>query len=77
MEIPYGAKIIAVCDSIDAMLSHRSYRKAHSFEYCYNEIKKNLGLMYDVEIGEMVLNHWSIVLDLYECKLEQKKILRD
>lgn len=38
--IPFGARIIAVCDSIDAMTSDRSYRKAYSFDYCYKEIEK-------------------------------------
>lgn len=64
-EIPFGARIIAICDSIDAMLSDRSYRKAHSFDFCYNEVTKNLGTMYDFELGKTVLKHWNIVLDLY------------
>ena len=66
IEIPFGARVIAVCDSIDAMLSNRSYRKAHSYDFCYNQIKKNLGSMYDFEIGRLVLNHWNIVVNLYE-----------
>lgn len=68
MEIPFGAKIIAICDSIDAMLSNRSYRKAHTFQHCYDEIKNNLGTMYDVEIGEVVLGHWEVVLFHYKTK---------
>ncbi len=72
-EIPFGAKIIAVCDSIDAMLSDRSYRKSHSYEYCYGEIRKNLGVMYDFEIGSLVLEHWDMVIQLY--KQYRKEIL--
>lgn len=64
-EIPFGARVIAVCDSIDAMMSNRSYRAALSFEDCYNEIKKNLGIMFDVDIGMCVLNNWDIVINLY------------
>lgn len=60
--IPVGARIIALCDSIDAMTSNRSYRKAHSFDYCYNEIQKNIGTMYDPLIGECVLKHWQEVI---------------
>ncbi|WP_312046168.1 HD-GYP domain-containing protein [Anaerotignum sp.] len=75
-EIPFGAKIIAVCDSIDAMLSDRSYRKAHSYDFCYNEIEKNLGVMYDFEIGRMVLEQWHIVSHLYE-KYRKKEQLKD
>jgi putative nucleotidyltransferase with HDIG domain len=60
-EIPLGARIIAICDSIDAMMSDRGYRKAYSLDHCYEEIKKNLGMMYDPDIGALALMHWSEV----------------
>lgn len=60
-EIPIGARIIAICDSIDAMTSDRGYRSAYSLDRCYEEIKKNLGRMYDPDIGTMALQHWSEV----------------
>lgn len=62
VRIPVGARIIAVCDSIDAMTSNRCYRDAHDFAYCYNEIEKNLGKMYDPIIGEYILQHWEEVI---------------
>ena len=58
-EIPVGARIIAICDSIDAITSDRCYRKPHDFEYCYQEIAKNLGKMYDPVIGKSVLENWD------------------
>ena len=60
-EIPLGARIIAICDSIDAMTSNRCYREAHDFIYCYHEIERNLGKMYDPVIGRHVLDHWEMV----------------
>lgn len=60
-EIPMGARIIAICDSIDAMTSVRGYRKAYSLKECYEEIKKNLGVMYDPKIGALALKHWETV----------------
>ena len=60
-DIPIGARIIAVCDSIDAITSNRCYRKAHDFDYCYQEIEKNLGKMYDPIVGQYVLDHWDEV----------------
>lgn len=60
-EIPIGARIIAICDSIDAMTSDRGYRSAYSLDRCYEEIKKNLGRLYDPDIGTMALQHWSEV----------------
>jgi putative nucleotidyltransferase with HDIG domain len=61
-KIPYGSRIISICDSIDAMLSDRSYRKAMTEAECYTEIKKNLGRMYDPDIGHVVLDHWQDVI---------------
>ena len=60
-EIPVGARIIAICDSIDAMTSDRCYRKAFDFDYCYREIERNLGKMYDPVIGRYVLDNWDDV----------------
>lgn len=61
-QIPVGSRIIAICDSIDAMTSNRSYRRSHDFQYCYTEIEKNLGTMYDPMIGKFVLKHWDEVI---------------
>lgn len=61
-QIPVGARIIAICDSIDAMTSNRHYRNAMSLEYCYNEIERNLGKMYDPIIGRFVLEHWQEIV---------------
>ena len=61
-DIPLGARIIAICDSIDAMTSNRCYRKSLSFEDCYNQIKINLGKMYDPEIGKIVLDNWKNII---------------
>ena len=44
-EIPLGSRIIAVCDSIDAMASSRAYRGALPLETVRSEIEKNSGLM--------------------------------
>ena len=62
-DIPIGARIIAIADSIDAMTSKRVYRDAMSLEFCHNEIEKNLGIMYDPAIGKVVLEHWNEMVD--------------
>lgn len=63
VEIPLGSRIIAICDSIDAMLSNRSYRKAFDSEYCRQEIIKNTNTMYDPDIASITLEHWQEILD--------------
>ncbi len=58
-EIPLGARIIAVCDSIDAMASARAYRKALPLDICRSEIEKNTEIMYDPEIAWIALDNWE------------------
>lgn len=61
-EIPLGARIIAVADSIDAMISDRPYRKGLDSEFCKEQIKKNIEIMYDPQIAACVIEHWAEVL---------------
>ncbi|MBQ8171865.1 MAG: HD-GYP domain-containing protein [Oscillospiraceae bacterium] len=70
-EIPLGARIIAVCDSIDAMMSRRSYRNALSSEVCRCEIEKNIGIMYDPTVAKIALENWEKLTEDYKhlsCK---------
>jgi len=60
--IPLGARIIAVADSIDAMISDRPYRKGMDINICKNQIEKNCGIMYDPKIVSCVLENWEMVL---------------
>ncbi|WEG12946.1 HD domain-containing protein [Pullulanibacillus sp. KACC 23026] len=52
------ARIIAVCDTFDAMTEDRAYRKAFSAQYAMNELKRLSGIHYDaavVDAFELVL----------------------
>lgn len=64
MGIPLGSRIIAVCDSIDAMTSNRPYREAMSFEECINEILINKGLMFDPVIVEHIEDNLEFVRNI-------------
>ena len=65
-EVPIGSRIIAICDSIDAMRSNRPYRKIISNNECYNEILKNKAIMYDPKITDCIAENWSnIVIPYY------------
>ena len=46
-EIPLGARIIAVCDAFDAMISERPYRKAMSIVAALQEIGRCAGTQFD------------------------------
>ena len=69
--IPLGARIIAVCDSIDAMASARAYRKALPMDVCRTEIEKNIGTMYDPQIAMTALAHWDELTAIYREEIEK------
>jgi putative two-component system response regulator len=48
--IPFGARIFAVVDSLDAMTSDRPYRKALTYDHARNEIEQLAGVLYDPEV---------------------------
>lgn len=63
-EIPLGSRIIAIADSIDAMMSSRVYRKSMTSEKCKSEIEKNIGKMYDPDIAKLVLENWKEIVEI-------------
>jgi putative nucleotidyltransferase with HDIG domain len=54
-EIPLAARIIMLCDSIDAMLSDRPYRKALSLEKTRLELIRCSGTQFDPTIVRVIL----------------------
>ncbi|MDG5789750.1 HD-GYP domain-containing protein [Evansella sp. AB-P1] len=57
--IPLVARIVAVADSFDAMISKRVYRKEYDLEYTLNELKKNKGTQFDPEIVDIFLQSFD------------------
>ena len=53
--IPLFARIIMICDSVDAMLSDRPYRKALSLDVVRAELQKYAGTQFDPDIVSVVL----------------------
>ena len=54
-EIPLGARIFAIADSLDAMTSDRSYRKGTTFAAATKEIIQGSGTQFDPQIVEVFL----------------------
>lgn len=54
-EIPVGAKIIVVCDAVDAMLSDRPYRKALQLGVVFEQLTEHAGTQFDEHIVAALL----------------------
>ncbi|MFP4083111.1 MAG: HD-GYP domain-containing protein, partial [Candidatus Aminicenantes bacterium] len=62
-DIPVEARIFALADALDAITSHRPYRKERSFEAARKEIKENSGTQFDPFVVEafcsLSLENWK------------------
>ena len=56
-EIPIAARIIMLCDSIDAMLSDRPYRKALPLAHVREELRRCSGTQFDPDIVQAIFDH--------------------
>ncbi|RPJ13207.1 MAG: HD domain-containing protein, partial [Desulfobacteraceae bacterium] len=54
-QILLEARIISVADVVEAIFSHRPYRPSLGIEIALDEIEKNKGLFYDVQIVDTCL----------------------
>ncbi len=55
-EIPVGAKIIAVCDAVDAMLSDRPYRKALGLTVVLQQLEEHRGKQFDHRVVKALVS---------------------
>jgi len=55
-DIPLGARIFAVADTLDAMTSDRPYRKATSFAQARQEIASYRGTQFDPQVVDVYLS---------------------
>jgi putative nucleotidyltransferase with HDIG domain len=53
--IPLGSRVISICDSFDAMISNRPYRKNLTPKQACAEIKKRAGAQFDPEIVKIAI----------------------
>ena len=53
--IPFGARIIAVADAFNAMVSDRPYREGLSLEAAMHELRVNSGTQFDPVVADALL----------------------
>lgn len=56
-KIPLAARIVAIADTIDAMMRDRPYRKALSYSQLIDELKKGSGTQFDPEIVTLIIDN--------------------
>ena len=66
--IPILARILAVADVYDALVSQRSYKQAMTHEQAYNIITQGAGVQFDPQV---VAAFQRVHMDIYEahCQL--------
>lgn len=60
LDIPLGARIITIADTIDAMTTNRPYRKALSLEIVLAELNKGMGTQFDPDLIELTVNSVTV-----------------
>lgn len=70
-DIPVGARIIKVCDAIDAMLSDRSYRKALTLEQVREQLIIYSGIQFDVEVVKASIS--GQILEAHQAEIMMLK----
>ena len=65
-DIPLSARIMAVADVFDALVSERCYKKAFSFDEAMDIIKKDAGSHFDPNVAEAFLQSRERVSEVME-----------
>ena len=55
-QIPVGSRIFALVDTLDAMTSHRPYRKALPFDAVISEVNTYRGRQFDPDVADLFLS---------------------
>jgi putative nucleotidyltransferase with HDIG domain len=72
-EIPLGARIFAVADTLDAITSDRPYRLARSVEQARQEITKWAGRQFDPAVVDVFLSIPAPVWEALRCGIDSQE----
>ncbi len=65
-EIPFEARIMALADVFDALVSKRCYKEKYSYEKAFNIISESLGTHFDPTLGKVFLNCRDDLITYYD-----------
>jgi HD-GYP domain-containing protein (c-di-GMP phosphodiesterase class II) len=64
--IPIEARILAVADAFDAMISPRPYRRALSHDHAISEVARCAGTQFDPVVAELFVDVWAAGWDTWQ-----------
>ncbi len=68
-DIPYLAKILAICDSFDAMISRRSYKESKTITFAIDQLIECSSTQFDKELVDKFVSYYnqdhSFITDIY------------
>ena len=64
-EIPLAARVVALADVFDALMSERCYKKAYSLQESLVIIRDSAGSHFDPELVEIFLKNFAVVAKVY------------
>ena len=70
-DIPLEARIMALADVFDALVSKRCYKEAYSYDKAFDIIETDLGTHFDPELGRAFIKCRSELEDLYKKYSEE------
>lgn len=73
-DIKLGARILALCDTIDAMASNRSYRKSLTWDFIETELSNNMGTQFDSDLAFLIpvlIEYWRNNFELNYDNINQ------
>jgi len=69
-EIPLEARIMALADVFDVLVSKRSYKEAYDYDTAFHIIEDSLGSHFDPELGKVFMSCRKQLEDLYDSMKE-------
>lgn len=71
-DIPYLARVLAICDSFDAITSKRPYKEEKSVEFAIEQLKNGLDTQFDRELAikfiELTKSHQNQIQEIIDGK---------
>ena len=65
-DIPLEARIMALADVFDALVSKRCYKEKYSFDKAFSIIEESLGKHFDAELGKIFIKQRAALEAYYE-----------